>query len=211
MTVEIIKTAEGLELVSKADYDKLAARLEMIKALMAVAKEANEHAKLGVSALAEERAKLAAECAYLKKVIHPIANEHTDCECTDRPVWYVVNPRQMMRPSASEVCHMFHGPFWSRERAEEFMSSTRYRYRDNASVFCKSLYHYPEMRGLYDASKAMKTPAADAAIAEFKAQGVDEFAKYCWSMEHTRSDRCWVGAARNAELFAENLRAGVKP
>lgn len=40
------------------------------------------------------------------------------------------------------------------------------------------------------------------------AEGVEMFAKYCWSMEHASADRRWIGAARNAELFAAKLRAG---
>ncbi|KAB8312972.1 hypothetical protein EH228_04660 [Erwinia endophytica] len=107
---------------------------------------------------------LAAENVVMKNIIHPIANEHTNVECTDRPVWYVCDPRQMMSPDASSLCSMFHGPFWSRERATDFMKNTCYRYGKNASVFCTSLYHYPEMRNLYDASKELKTPATDAAI-----------------------------------------------
>jgi hypothetical protein len=115
---------------------------------------------------------LVAENEKLKSALHPIANEHSDCECTDRPVWYVVNPRQMMSATASNVCSMFHGPFWSRERADEFLENTRYRYGDKASVYCKSLYHYPEMRALYDASAEIETPVTDAFTAELRAQGV---------------------------------------
>jgi tRNA-dihydrouridine synthase len=72
----------------------------------------------------------------------------------------------MMSPSASALCHMFHGPFWSRERAEEFLENTNYRYGNKASVFCKSLYHYPEMRRLFDASKNLSTPSTSSALAE---------------------------------------------
>lgn len=54
----------------------------------------------------------------------------------------------------------------------------------------------------------LQTPVTDAILNEVRAEGLEMFAKYCWSMEHTRADRRWVSAARNAELFAENLRAG---
>ena len=118
---------------------------------------------------------LAVENAGLKEIIHPIANQNTDVECTDRPVWYVCDPRQMMSPTASALCHMFHGPFWSRERAEEFLENTSYRYGNKASVFCKSLYHYPEMRKLFDASKNLATAATDAALAAIEARGVEKF------------------------------------
>lgn len=164
----------------------------------------------------DERDKLAAECAAMKAVIYPIANEYTDCECTDRPVWYVVNPRQMMSPSASSVCSMFHGPFWSRERAEEFMSSTRYRYGDKASVFCTSLHHYPEMSRLFDASKNLETPATDAAIAYLKAQGVDLSANELKALAERSRAEAPVAAEHihSAALYlmtiAAELRAGVK-
>ncbi|HEJ7996842.1 TPA: hypothetical protein SMI16_002271 [Serratia liquefaciens] len=111
---------------------------------------------------------LAVENAAIKEIIHPIANQNTDVECTDRPVWYVCDPRQMMSPTASSLCHMFHGPFWSRERAEEFLENTSYRYGNKAQVFCKSLYHYPEMRKLFDASKNLATPATSAALADIE-------------------------------------------
>jgi len=117
-----------------------------------------------------------AENVALREIIHPIANQNTDVECTDRPVWYVCNPQQMMSPSASALCHMFHGPFWSRERAEEYLENTNYRYGNKASVFCKSLYHYPEMRNLFDASKNLSTPATSAALAEVEAKAIEKFA-----------------------------------
>lgn len=136
------ETPEGCY-VAHGDYATLFSELEVVKA---------------------ERDALLAENAALKEIIHPIANQNTDVECTDRPVWYVCDPRQMMSPTASSLCHMFHGPFWSRERAEEFLENTSYRYGKKASVFCKSLYHYPEMRKLFDASKNLATSAALAAI-----------------------------------------------
>lgn len=144
---------------------------------------------------------LLGENEKLKSVLHPIANEHSDCECTDRPVWYVVNPRQMMSATASNVCGMFHGPFWSRERADEFLENTRYRYGDKASVYCKSLYHYPEMRALYDASAKIETPNTDAFTAELRAQGVEQAADELYGSGYVYD---------TLKGYAANLRAGRK-
>lgn len=158
---------------------------------------------------------LAVENVELKEIIHPIANQNTDVECTDRPVWYVCDPRQMMSPTASALCHMFHGPFWSRERAEEFLENTSYRYGNKASVFCKSLYHYPEMRKLFDASKNLATPATSAALAairlEAKIEGANELAERIAEMHSKTSpgsniEKKLMFAAEAAIAYANGLR-----
>ncbi|MCE9886519.1 hypothetical protein [Obesumbacterium proteus] len=161
--------------------------------------------------LEKKMAEVVAENVGLKGALHPVANEHSDCECTDRPVWYVVNPSQMMSAKASSVCSMFHGPFWSRERANEYLENTRYRYGDKVSVYCKSLYHYPEMRALYDASKNIKTPATDSFLAEAQAQGVDKLAIFA-GKEYQRfvgdkpTQRKWKGVVMLCANFAAQLR-----
>lgn len=146
MTVEIIKTAEGLELVSKAEYDKLAAEIERRDSIFVpIYPDADLMNKLTDVFTDTAKLKFTEDDIYVgnqELVITALINnflKHADQHCSLSVGW---------------------------------------------------LSHFK---------------------AELKAQGVDEFAKYCWSMEHTRSDRRWVGAARNAELFAENLRAGVKP
>lgn len=146
MTVEIIKTAEGLELVSKADYDKAAARLEMINALMDVAKEANEHAKAGFLAMQADYDKLAAECAALNGALERISGVYK------------------LSPHIHKLCEV-------------------------------------------------ETPATDAAISEFWAQGVEKFAESVAEL-HSKTKAgsrlemqlAFTGGA--AVSFAAQLRAG---
>jgi len=196
------ETPEG-GYVAHCDYATLFSELEVVKA------ERDAQQKRADA--------LAVENAALKEIIHPIANQNTDVECTDRPVWYVCDPRQMMSPTASALCHMFHGPFWSRERAEEFLENTSYRYGNKAQVFCKSLYHYPEMRKLFDASKNLATPATDAALAanrtNYMAEGAEivaSKAQVIYQERHKSGDFESAGKYLTTIKFANNIASDIR-
>lgn len=196
------ETPEG-GYVAHGDYATLFSELELVKA--------------DRDAQQKRADALAVENAGLRAIIHPIANQNTDVECTDRPVWYVCDPRQMMSPTASSLCHMFHGPFWSRERAEEFLENTSYRYGNKASVFCKSLYHYPEMRKLFDASKNLATPATDAALAairtNYMAEGAEIVASKAhviYQERHKSGDFESAGKYLTTNKFANNIAAELR-
>lgn len=119
--VEIIKTAEGLELVSKADYDKLAA----------------EYA-----------------------------------------AWHA-DPSFVAMMEALDV-------FFADEEVPE-----------------------RAMLAAYKILKPKRTAAVDAAIAEFKAQGVDELISLLDRMP--LNDMSQFDVTSSVVEFAANLRAGVKP
>jgi len=72
---------------------------------------------------------------------------------------------------------------------------------------------HPWVSLIFEGEKAMSTPAADAAIAEIKAQGVDEFADHMQSEKPFWEPEDWAMmdlAAEEAYKFAANLRAGRK-
>lgn len=91
----------------------------------------------------------------LLDAVKEIAGSHTDNEITDRPVWWIIDPHQMMSPSVHEVYSMFKGPFFSREAATEYMEGHRYRYGKHVKVYCGSCNDAPQFKKLYDMSKAM--------------------------------------------------------
>ena len=91
----------------------------------------------------------------LLDAVKEIAGSHTDNEITDRPVWWIIDPYQMMSPSVHEVYSMFKGPFFSREVATEYMEGHRYRYGKRVKVYCGSCNDAPQFKRLYDMSKAM--------------------------------------------------------
>ena len=91
----------------------------------------------------------------LLDAVKEIAGSHTDNEITDRPVWWIIDPHQMMSPSVHEVYSMFKGPFFSREAATKYMEGHRYRYGKHVKVYCGSCNDAPQFKKLYDMSKAM--------------------------------------------------------
>ena len=102
--------------------------------------------------MAAEIERLNAEVELLRAIIRPIANSHTDNEGTDKPVWWILDPEQMMSPSFSRIYNMFYGPFWSREYANKFFTSTRHRYGAKAGVYSGSANSSEHMKELYQAS-----------------------------------------------------------
>ncbi len=60
---------------------------------------------------------------------------------------------------------------------------------------------------LYERARELPTPATEAAIAEIKAQGVDDFAEYIVSSNRTVQN---LYSEMQAISFAANLRAGRK-
>lgn len=159
MTIQIFKGVQNQELVSKADYDKLVVRLEMINALMDVAKEANENAKRGASALMEERDKLAVEGAMHREIT---------------------------------------------VRTIGMLSCSGYEPKENSLNPAESL--------LFDALEASYEPNTDAAIADLKAQGVEEFK--VWNDAHIEAgdehEEPLREVSKACSMFAAKLRAGVK-
>lgn len=91
----------------------------------------------------------------LLDAVKEIAGSHTDNEITDRPVWWIIDPYQMMSPSVHKVYSMFKGPFFSREAATKYMEGHRYRYGKHVKVYCGSCNDAPQFKKLYDMSKAM--------------------------------------------------------
>lgn len=92
------------------------------------------------------------------ELIRKIANSHTSNEGTDKPIWWIIDPRQMMSPCVHDVYSMFKGPFFSREAATEYMESHRYRYGKHVKVYCGSCNDAPEFRDLYRLSQTMTPP-----------------------------------------------------
>lgn len=81
-------------------------------------------------------------------------------------------------------------------------------------VFEAGYDEYPE-GAMFDAfeilcCKRVSTPATDAAIAEIKAQGVDEYANATIAIGEDERNLDIIYAGNQAKLFAANLRAGRK-
>lgn len=93
--------------------------------------------------------------AELEQALHPIANSYTDCEITDRPTWWILCPSQNMRKSVHETYGSFFGPFWSRESAAKYLAGRRHHFADNAIVYCGSCNDSPELKKIFDLSKAI--------------------------------------------------------
>lgn len=76
-------------------------------------------------------------------------------------------------------------------------------------IFTASGYHAiqnsydPCMALLYDAFQAIKHPATDAALAEIKAQGLDELANAC---DGYAENHVYTFTKRHAKAFAAELR-----
>jgi hypothetical protein len=62
----------------------------------------------------------------------------SDCEGTRSPWWFIIDPRQNFRCDPHEIASMITGPFFSRERASNFLKATRYNFGRNPVVYCAS-------------------------------------------------------------------------
>lgn len=69
-------------------------------------------------------------------------------EGTDSPWWIIVNPKMMMSGPHC-IPDMITGPFFSRESAEQHLSSRRYAFGKNAYVYCCSGYWSGEYKEAY--------------------------------------------------------------
>lgn len=69
-------------------------------------------------------------------------------EATAYPVWFIINPWQMMRPDVYAVNEMVTGPFFSRETAQRHLDGRRYAFGKHAKVFCASGYWSRDYRYL---------------------------------------------------------------
>lgn len=78
-----------------------------------------------------------------------------DNEATDTPVWYVVDPRQMMKLDPGVLMSMITGPFFSRASAENHLKERRYGFSDKAVVWCDSAFRSDEYKELYRMSKKL--------------------------------------------------------
>jgi hypothetical protein len=91
----------------------------------------------------------------LFNLIHPIANSHTDCEITDRPLWWILSPEQNMRACPHQTYGTFFGPFWSRELGQDYLDGRRHHFGKKAIVYCGSCNDSPMMKKLFDKSKEL--------------------------------------------------------
>lgn len=81
------------------------------------------------------------------KIELEVSEEH---EMTAEPWWMIVDPKQMMRPSAAFVAmNMITGPFFSREEAEKVLKSQRYNFGKHAVVWCASGCHTIQYKEKY--------------------------------------------------------------
>ena len=69
-------------------------------------------------------------------------------EGTAYPVWFVYDPRQMMRPNVHTLNSMITGPFFSREAAQRHLDDRRHHFSERARVFCASGYWSRDYRHL---------------------------------------------------------------
>ncbi|HEJ9030289.1 TPA: hypothetical protein SML49_001124 [Serratia marcescens] len=81
------------------------------------------------------------------------------------------------------------------ERLIGIFSASGYHAVQNSHDPCSSL--------LFDAFQAIRQPATDAALAEIKAQGLDELANAC---DGYAENHVYTFTKRHAEEFAANLR-----
>ena len=64
-----------------------------------------------------------------------ISDQHEEIES---PYWLIIDPMQMLKPSADSVADMIRGPFFSREEAQVAMSKDMDDYSDRVKVVCVS-------------------------------------------------------------------------
>ena len=105
--------------------------------------------------LTNEVLRLEEQNAELSALIHPIANSHTDCEITDRPLWWILSPEQNMRACPHQTYGTFFGPFWSRELGQDYLDGRRHHFGKKAIVYCGSCNDSPMMKKLFDKSKEL--------------------------------------------------------
>ncbi len=96
----------------------------------------------------------------LREAVGPVAAS-IDVEATDIPVWYIVDPKQIMRLDIGFLMSMITGPFFSRQSAEDHLTARRHAYTDNAKVWCDSAFRSSEYVALYKASKALRSALAE--------------------------------------------------
>jgi len=106
-----------------------------------------------------------------------------------------------------------------RERALERQLLSKEADYEKLAAECAALKKHIEIAvELWDAGAELddhliaqvETPAADAAIAEFKAQGVDEFAAVKIAIGEEEEEPSIIYAGKQAKLFAGKLRSGVE-
>ena len=81
-------------------------------------------------------------------------------ESTAEPWWMIINPRQSLRCCVHEINGMITGPFFSREEAQNELTSRRYAYGKYAHVYCASGCYTNQYR---KACRDSKKDAADRA------------------------------------------------
>lgn len=67
-------------------------------------------------------------------------------EATEAPWWVILDPWQMMLPSAEQLADMVTGPFFSRESADRELLLNRHRYGNRAVVYCMTGRWSPEYK-----------------------------------------------------------------
>ena len=82
--------------------------------------------------------------------------ESEDVEATAYPIWFILDPTQMMKPDCFHLASMISGPFFSRKSATETLKSTRYNYGKHAVVYCASGTDSREWRDLYNSSMKLR-------------------------------------------------------
>ena len=80
-----------------------------------------------------------------------------DNDCTSYPWWGIVSPRRGLVRKDEAVAHFagaITGPFFSRKSAQDHLDARRYRYPDNAAVWCFSGHESWDYREAVDNGKA---------------------------------------------------------
>lgn len=77
------------------------------------------------------------------KIEIEVSEEH---EGSANPWWAIVDPKQNMSMDIYTAAGQITGPFFSREEAQDFLTSTRYNFSSRAKVFCFSGYNSPQYR-----------------------------------------------------------------
>ena len=102
-------------------------------------------------------AREAARADQADQELHVTFPKPQDNECTNCPVWFVIDPRHDWISgetiSVRDIGLMFDGPFFSREEATNYLGRNRHTYTSAAIVYCKSGHASPRYRAAFE-----KTP-----------------------------------------------------
>lgn len=133
------------------------------------------------------------------------ALDPSKCEGTANPWWFLFDPRGLAgrcmtyEEAVTTACLGVHGPFFSRDAADDYRAGQRHNLSGHEVVWCGSAHMSRDYRALLDAARADAPPSPSVDLVRDLVRGMEWWAR----QEDGIPAELWPVYARGKALLGE--------